>query len=133
MTWIDLLTNPEPIRSVYGDEVPTLDNISVFDITLDRNSAKLNLRFDLENFPSRPPKKWRESANNTVQLTLSFIPACDVKIEGWNVSPVGSLSMDRLPSGRILVNLGPNPKLSLTSEFVTLKKMTAYIDSEKLQ
>ncbi|NJQ14460.1 Imm50 family immunity protein [Streptomyces bohaiensis] len=72
MHWIESVSNPKPVRSVYGDELPTLENVRIEEICLHPNGPTLRLRFDLSLFPKTPPAKWVREDMNTIQLELSL-------------------------------------------------------------
>src|ERR1700730_13283023 len=64
-SWADLLDDPAKVRSIYGDDVPSLDSVHLHEITLHRDGARLTLRFDLSKYPTDPPKKWQAQGFNT--------------------------------------------------------------------
>lgn len=129
-TWLDLLANPKGLESVYGGEVPSLDNIEVHEIRL--HLTALRVSFDLEAYPSNPPAKWRAQEANTVQIELAFSPVLDISVTGWGWNGRADLSLTR-EADTIAVRVdGPEIKLAATSEFVRVSEMSAYIHEGRL-
>lgn len=72
MHWIETISNPIPVLSIYGSEPPTLKDVRIEEIRLSPDGPTLRLRFDLPQFPKHPPAKWLRAGMNTVQLEVSF-------------------------------------------------------------
>ena len=99
--WAELLIDPRPIRAIFGETAPSLDQVELLEIVLDVNSGPdAILRFDLAEFPSLPPKKWRDEACNTVQVRLRAVSVQALEIRGLLISPV--LDLKILRDGELL-------------------------------
>lgn len=81
--WFELLVNSQSIKSIYGDETPSLKNVDVHSLLLHRDGPKLSMKFNLNEYPSSPPKKWNAQEFNTVQIVLSFLDLKSVEMSGW--------------------------------------------------
>src|SRR5215212_668513 len=74
--WSSLTENPESIRAIYGDEIPSLRDIYLHELGI-INGVDLTckLRFDLKSLPSKLPSKWIQKGVNTVQIHLRLVGA----------------------------------------------------------
>ncbi|MFE1415550.1 CPCC family cysteine-rich protein [Streptomyces sp. NPDC058746] len=91
-TWLDFVDNPEIIRAVYGEqEVPELDGITVREIRWQWEGPSLLIRFDLPTYPDNPPREWRVSRFDTIQVELRLLDAAAAFEAGQDSSPVGSI------------------------------------------
>ncbi|ELY2857404.1 hypothetical protein SMC92_004559 [Cronobacter dublinensis] len=82
-SWTDLLVDKSKVSSIFKEEEPSLCNIDIHEIIFHRDGPKITLRFNLENYPSDPPKKWVLQKFNTVQLQLTALDINEVKFSGW--------------------------------------------------
>ncbi|NCH73374.1 Imm50 family immunity protein [Cronobacter dublinensis] len=82
-SWTDVLVDKIKVSSIFKEEEPSLYNIDIHEIIFHRDGPKITLRFNLENYPSDPPKKWVLQKFNTVQLQLTALDINEVKFSGW--------------------------------------------------
>ncbi|WP_105661044.1 Imm50 family immunity protein [Cronobacter dublinensis] len=82
-SWTDVLVDKSKVSSIFKEEEPSLCNIDIHEIIFHRDGPKITLRFNLENYPSDPPKKWVLQKFNTVQLQLTALDINEVKFSGW--------------------------------------------------
>ncbi|WNY82976.1 immunity 50 family protein [Cronobacter dublinensis] len=82
-SWTDVLVDKIKVFSIFKEEEPSLYNIDIHEIIFHRDGPKITLRFNLENYPSDPPKKWVLQKFNTVQLQLTALDINEVKFSGW--------------------------------------------------
>jgi len=82
-SWTDVLVDKSKVSSIFKEEEPSLCNIDIHEIIFHRDGPKITLRFNLENYPSDPPKKWLLQKFNTVQLQLTALDINEVKFSGW--------------------------------------------------
>ena len=126
--WTDLLDDPRAIRAIFRDTAPSLDQIELHEVVLDRDGPTAILRFDLAEFPIDPPKKWLEQGCNTVQVRLQAIGVRTVEVQGLVTSPVLDLEIRR--EGKDLHVGGGTAGMSfeITSEWlaITSDSVSAY-------
>lgn len=127
--WLELLDNPKSLIAIYGDEVPRLDGIELEELRLER--GWLSLRFDLPDYPSKPPEKWRKKGANTVQVELNFVPLRDVDISRWGVSRRADLSLV-WDVGIVVAARGSEVELTATSDSVSVANVSAYMNDDGL-
>lgn len=128
-TWISLLTNPEKISAIFLDDLPQLLNVDLHEISLNRESSAVNLRFDLVEYPKLPPKKWKDVGYNRVQIIMSFSGVYELDLSGWSANCRLDLSLSGQNGSIKLLTSGSKVKLELASEFVSIASITAYRNS----
>ena len=129
--WAELLIDPRTIRAIFGEAAPSLDQVELVEIVLDVNSGPdAILRFDLAEFPSDPPKKWRDEGCNTVQVRLRAISVQALEIRGLLISPI--LDLKILRDGKLLRVRGATAGISIdiASEFLDVgsDSVSAYVN-----
>ncbi|MCG8711051.1 hypothetical protein JHU04_004399 [Brenneria sp. 4F2] len=82
-TWLDLLIDEKKISSIFKSEEPSLYQVDLHDIIFHRDGPKITLRFNLQHYPSDPPKKWLMQGFNTVQVQLTALDVKEVRLSGW--------------------------------------------------
>ncbi|MFD6554405.1 Imm50 family immunity protein [Streptomyces sp. NPDC058398] len=91
--WTEVITNPEPVVAVYGDELPTLEDVRIAEICLSPDGPTLRMRFDLSTFPANPPAKWRRDGMDVVQLEVSFGKLHEFTIDRFSTNPICDLKV----------------------------------------
>lgn len=72
--WSEHVVNPQPIRSIFPTQEPSLCQVELQDLTLIcGGDLQCRLQFDLPEFPDPAPAKWVQRKYNTVQLTLTLL------------------------------------------------------------
>jgi hypothetical protein len=102
-----------------------MDKIVLHEITLIRDGPVLRFRFDLQDFPPTPPKKW-SSSFNTAQMTIDFIGTVDVRIDGWGTTEIGDLKLHKDGNSIAIAFHGNTCKISAHSEFAYIQNITGY-------
>ena len=68
--WTDLLNDPRAVRAIFGDHVPSLSGVELFEVVVNHDNLHAVLRFDLQDYPADPPPKWSAQGFNRVQVEL---------------------------------------------------------------
>jgi hypothetical protein len=125
MSWIASLENRLPVTSLYSVP-PTLNEVRVFEIRLHQDGPRMSVRFDLNEFPDKPPSKWLLHKFNRVQLTLVFLDVHKLVIRGW--SPNNIVNADiRRELDRIVLSLrGQGTEIDGVFSFADVEKISAY-------
>lgn len=131
MDWVDHLHNPEGIRAVFGSEAPSLNNVRIYSVRLEVGGPAVAVNFDLEHFPEPAPAKWVKSGKNAVMLELSFSDVHELSVIGLARSMICDLRISRNANGLIVLDVGPIPKMRVTSRHLSLAKMVAYIRDDQ--
>ena len=129
MDWIHCLGNAKPIESVYSVP-PSLSNVRLHEIRFHQDGPRISLRFDLNEFPDQPPKKWVGGQFNRAQLTLVLIDIIDANISGWKLNNVGSIDLSKNEEEVRLTFEGEKQSVDLKARFVEVEKLSGYRDSE---
>jgi hypothetical protein len=129
--WAELLIDPRTIRAIFGETAPSLDQVELVEIVLDVDRGPdAILRFDLAEFPSDPPEKWRDEGCNTVQVRLRAGSVQTLEIRGLLISPI--LDLKILRDGELLRVQGATGGISIdiASEFLDVGRdsVSAYIN-----
>ncbi|WP_060508350.1 Imm50 family immunity protein [Pseudomonas sp. NBRC 111124] len=125
--WFDLLVNAQAIKSIYKDEAPSLRGVDVHSLLLHRDGPKLSIKFNLNDYPSKPPKKWDVQGFNTVQVVLSLLDLRSVSISGW-IDTVYVTDLDIGFKDDLVTLSIDSDRLKLTAEasFFDLESISAY-------
>ena len=125
--WTRFLADARTIDSIFGAEVPSLNNVDLHELVLHRDGPKALLRFDLAEFPRIPPAKWVAARYNRVQLRLAAIVG-NVSIEGWGTRCRLDVSIERV-DGVIRMRADSHRiKISIDATALLLEAVSAYRD-----
>ena len=126
--WIDLILEAASVTAIFGPHVPTLDGIDLHEVTLHRDGPRVQLRFDLREFPEQPPKKWVSGGFNRVQLRLMALGVQTFSIEGLQSNMKLNLRLEEDGSMRRISASNGLVRLDLTADAVVIEGISAYRD-----
>lgn len=129
--WIDLISNTASVRAIYGQVVPTFAHVDLHEVVLNRDGPRVLLRFNLAEFPDKPPPKWVASEFNRVQMKLLVVGVKELDISGLQTNcqldlvlfREGSLIRIRADNGAV--------RLNIAADDVLVSDISAYRDSAK--
>jgi hypothetical protein len=125
-SWTEFVLNAAPVEAIFGAKLPTLQGVDLHEIVLHRDGPRVLLRFDLQDFPAHPPKKWSASGLNRVQMRLLASGVKELRITGWQSNVIVDLSIDRDgPLVRLHSNNGV-VRFDLCAESVIVEGVSAY-------
>ena len=90
--WLDKAHDFRIIESIFGRE-PSLENVCLHSVLMNDDGASIAFRFDLNDFPDNPPKKWIQAGFNTAQITLSVWGLNRILISEWGVNNIGDINI----------------------------------------
>ncbi|WP_245713547.1 Imm50 family immunity protein [Nocardia vaccinii] len=127
MSWIELLTDARAIRAIYRDNPPSLDNLTMHELCLHRDGPRAVINAVLAEFPSDPPKKWRDQGFNTVYIKLYLEGVTKADISGIDTDSRINLQLNR-EDGQIHATTGPGSTTTfdIWSDFLILNSISAY-------
>jgi len=126
--WMELIVNPQPMKSIYGNCVPSLNNVEVHSLVFHRDGPTLSIKLNLNEYPLRPPKKWEVQKFNTVQITLSFSDLKSVNMSGWIYTGYLMSLVVYKENGLILLNAKEKDfELKLEAKFMDVDSISAYL------
>jgi hypothetical protein len=126
--WGDLLVNPRAIEAIFGDQLPGLDNLELHEVVVHRDGPSVRVRFDIEEFPSDPPEKWRKAKHNRVQMEIVCVGVSDLSIQGLATNMMVSLSVEGESPNLGIQLTGPATTIEFSAMFVDLSRISAYHD-----
>lgn len=128
--WLDLLEDATSLRSLYGNYTPSLEPVHLHEISLHRDGARVNLRFDLEEYPKDPPKKWRILGFNTVQVQLALIGIRELSLRGWSSRMDAKMSLSREVDCLRVIMSTSFMAIDIKAEWAMMVKVSAYLSNE---
>jgi len=155
--WTDLLDDARAIRAIFGDAPPSLRGVDLHEVVVSWDGPSVSLRLDIAEFPPSPPSKWAKF--NTVHLSLGAVgvealtmsdvlprrdpvdldirreplPASQtLRNQGVQYTSTGPVTPER-PRSLIHVDVlvGPDPILEVTTHWLYLEKISAYLSTER--
>lgn len=126
MSWMDVLLDNRALRAVFGEVDPSVDDVDIHEVRLERDGGSLFLRLDLAEFPAVPPKKWVAQEANTVQIELELSSIHSLSIEGWGTERGARLGIQRNSNGLIELTCRNVPTITATGEWLSLRMMRAH-------
>ncbi|MFT4924888.1 MAG: hypothetical protein ACI8WB_000978 [Phenylobacterium sp.] len=122
--WVNLLEDDKAVRAIY-DEIPSLKEALLHDVTIKNYGPSIEIRFDLNEYPKNPPKKWMVSKCNTVQVVIELWKPTSLIIDGLFCESTVDLTMSS-NNGGITLQIDGEFTFSCNAELVDLKKISAY-------
>lgn len=116
--WTDFLTDADGLRAIFGDELPTLNQVDLHEVIMHRDGPRVVLRFDLSEFPINPPKKWVQAGYSCVQLKLVAVGIREFFVEGW---------CSECKCNIVIGSRGKSVELCVESEFVKIKIVADFL------
>lgn len=127
--WIDALENPQAIASVFGDVVPSLLGVDLHEVLLNRDLPHAIVRFDIDEYPASPPRKWQAANRLQLELRLDFVKR--VSIVGWDTGCRVDLALRRSGTSVVLTSSNGAAALELVAEMARITHVTPYIDGSR--
>lgn len=128
-SWLTLLTNKSPIESIFREEQPDLDDVDLHEVVIHRDGPKVTLVFDLNTFPTSPPKKWLIGKFNKVQIRLIAFSVQEFSMNHVKVKNRVSINITK-EGESIRLKTNEIPLLNILAEHLILEKISAYQNSE---
>lgn len=130
MGWLDLVTNPQGLRDIFQGDVPSLEGVTLHEISIDREGPALRLRLDLPGYPADPPARWRRGGFNTVQVELLFGGVRDLSLAGISTEMLVNVEIQR--QGDVIVDVSsPAVRVAAAAGSVTISRLEAYLDGAR--
>ena len=127
MSWAEVLDNQDRLAAFF-DRFDDLDQISLIEVTLDRQGPQLRVRANLFRFPDRRSPRWPVTANRA-QITLCLGEIAAVSISGWASTVDGRLTIRRLSPAQLEFSFhGPGVAIEGRCGLVRLDNLTAHVE-----
>jgi hypothetical protein len=127
MNLVDL-AGVELLRRVFSYS-PSTERIDLFDISLKRDAKVLIANFDLaDQLPDRPLNKWKSF--NRCRVGIYCTAVDDLKISGWGLKNMSSLSIDKVSENYEIQIVGELLDIRFTCQLISLVGPSVYLDGE---
>ncbi len=125
MNLVELITNPETVKTMFGGELH-LDSVKVSSLLL---SGGPNLRVGIEKstLPEVIPLKWAQQGFNALSCTLNFVGIKTISINHWE--PMWRCD-PQITSSNDMIRLeikNSDHHILCVSEFLTLRDIRGYV------
>lgn len=127
MSWISVIDSSQFLATLYPDGDPSLESVRLHGVTLEQNGPSFRIRFDLNDFPSSPPRKWTPGSNR-VQVTLLGVGVRQLSITGWTANNVGRLRIRRMDTGVRVDFVCAGASFDVELDHVRVDAVSAYRD-----
>ncbi|MCU0762127.1 MAG: immunity 50 family protein [Hydrogenophaga sp.] len=127
-SWTDFLNDEMPIKAIYGSDTPSLKRVNMHEIVLNRDGPAVLLRFDFQDFPSKPPQKWVKAGFDRVQARLLATGVSGLTIAGLKSCMDMDLSISKEAGLIRIVGAGDDIEFHLTAEFLLVQSINAYVE-----
>ena len=130
--WTEHILNPLTITSIFKDEIPSLKQVKMYQLTMNFGGTLLcNLQFDLHDFPVSAPSKWIQRNCNTVSLNLSLTDLIFTSMSVQGGVTVGDLEINFINQQFEFEFKGPDGKthFSGSTKWISIAEISAYTDS----
>lgn len=129
MDWTNLVSGAEFLRKLFP-MAPSLGGVRVLEIDLHQDGPRALIRFDLNEFPARPPTEWMRSHANKVQIRLMGIGVRNLEARGWSVDNIANIEISAAGSDGILfVADGVGFHFRGVFEHIAVESVSAYTDA----
>jgi hypothetical protein len=128
--WIKLIENQEIIKAIYGEQIPSLDKVSLIEVRIVYGEdIQCYLRFDLKILPLKMPEKWTQNNVNTVQLDMALMSSDIVSFATSGGNLIGSIEIVSDNNSKIIsfVVEGENIFV-IKSKWIHLRTVTGYLN-----
>lgn len=129
MSWTDFLIDKSKIISIYGNKIPSLQEVDLHEVILNRDGPRIVLRFDLPEFPDSPPKKWLALGFNRVQVQLMVLNIHELAIENFSTECKCNIIIYPEKDFFSLIINDNGMKINVVGEHLILNEISAYISS----
>jgi hypothetical protein len=102
--WYSLAMNPKSIFSIFGNNIPSLENVLLKKMNFDSNGPVVEIFLDLENYPSAPPIKWLQSGYNTARIWMKLIDIKSIRLDGWESDNVVNVQLREIEDNLIYLS-----------------------------
>lgn len=126
--WTDSLVDATALKAIYGQDMPSLLGINLHGIDIQRDGPRVLLRFDLREYPKQPPKKWKNSGFNRVQLRLLAVGVSELKINGLQSNCILDLNITEEKDTIRLSTDSDAMKIDIAAEHLIIDSVSAYCD-----
>lgn len=126
--WLKFIDNLDELLCMY-DEPPKVEQVYITFLRL-KEDGRLLLSIELNEFPKKPPIKWKGC--NTLNITLTFMGIKSVQIYDWYLDNIYSFKFEK-SNGYIEIKAtdeGNRLRMQFQCLNIFISSMDAYIVKE---
>ena len=127
--WTDFLDDQTSIEAIFRGALPSGDNLRLHEILLNRDGPVVSVRFDVPEFPSHPPEKWRDGRANRVQISLSGLAVSNLEIRGIATEMNVEISVEKIEESLLVELSGGSTSIRFRALALAVNRISAYLDS----
>ncbi|WP_114803873.1 Imm50 family immunity protein [Pseudacidovorax intermedius] len=114
------------LSDLYGYS-PSFNQICLHQLTINWNGPIVQLKFDLHEFPSKPPAKW--GAFNTIQVDLSIFPLSLIRVEKFGEGNICNIAIDKVRDNLFEINVTGDSIADIHGSHIRIEKLSAYLNN----
>lgn len=122
--WNEFLMNSNKIDNIFSN-IPQLKDVELVSLSFLRDASALNMIVELKDYPVNPPKKWKMSKYNTVQLTFMLIDISEIELSGWSTKNEVSMEINKIEED-LFLKVSGDLDLIAKFKFLDIGQITAY-------
>lgn len=124
--WLEFLVDAAPLKAIYGQDVPSLHGVDFHGLELHRDGPTVLFKFDLPEYPKRPPSKWVAAGCDRVQVRLLAVGVQEFKMAGLQRNCRLAVGLTKI-DGRIrLLGEGSGMTFDLSADHLLVDGVSAY-------
>ncbi|WP_086820110.1 Imm50 family immunity protein [Allokutzneria sp. NRRL B-24872] len=129
MSWLDHVGERRKMVDKVYSAPPSLTDVDLFQVDVDREGPRIDMRFDLATFADNPLTEWVADGRNRIQLKLTFSFVRDLVIRGFGWENKASIDMHLHDHETLAVHVhGNTTDISFRcSRHLILQHLSAYI------
>jgi hypothetical protein len=125
--WREFTINPEAIVTVFGKIDPSLSNVRLTKVELSEDGPTLNLSLALNEYPAKPPVRWKREVNNAVLIQFQCMDLVGLSLKRLPGDSRVSCEISKGDSGPLQIRIiGSATEATIQCSFIRINHVTPY-------
>lgn len=126
--WRKFTMNPEAITSVFGESEPSLSNVKLSRGEFSDDGPTLYLSLEIDDYPSKPPIRWKRVPGNTVEIQFQCLGVQSVSMSMSSEFGKVSCVMSEAEGGLVEIHItGSTTTALVRCGFIRINHVTPYL------
>ncbi|MFG2842902.1 Imm50 family immunity protein [Kitasatospora sp. NPDC048296] len=108
LDWSAELTDPAPVRTVFGSPPPPLTDFDLTSVLIDERETSVTLRFFAFTVPTAAAELWQARGHNAVEFVLVCTGVTNLEVDGWSGWPTTTVTL----TGKAVVLAGRDKRIT---------------------